>query len=354
MYGKFDPHVRYYDSTVVNNESFPVKAEINDLRGKAILDNPSEWEMSVVRFDVNTSLIPPSTIPMVGTPVVGVLSDSELTFTMRYLGSDTQLAVQNDTAGEIFGFDRLLDQMNTALATLHTGLAPPPASSTPPILAFNPDTQLISMYYEAVYATVGDIELWINFKTREKLPAIPIETFAGFNQPNGKDFRLCFSCGSAKNSPILVGGVRDGQPVITDVIPDPMRVISQEAVVISSWNTVRSIKLITNSIPIVSEMEPSTSQLTDQGGTTSNVSNTISDFLLSSVDNPLVDRLTLEYLPTAEYRMIALLGRQALTNVQIQAFYTDLTGTTRPVLLPPNGVFSCKVMFRRKIDLPKY
>lgn len=348
MFGKTDAHVFYYDCQIVNNSDAPAKAEINDTRARAVLDVPEEWEMSVVRFDLNTSLIPPSSIPMAPGAVLGVLSPSELSFTFRYLGVDTQAFVQNDTLGEIFGIDKLLDQMNTCLAGLHAGLAPPPASSQPPILAYDPLTQIITMYFEDVYATVGDIEVWCNFKTREKLTALPIETFAGFNQPLGKDFRLCFTCGSAKNGPPLVAGIRDNFPVITNIIPDPMRYIAQEAVVISSWNTTRSIKLVTASIPVIAEMEPRTTQLTGQGSFSNTTSNTISDFLMSSIDNPLADRIMIEYLPTASFRMVALQGRQELTRINIQALFTTLNGQTNPVFIPPNGIFSVKLMFRLK------
>lgn len=345
-----DSHIKYYDTGIINNTDQARPAVIDDLRSKAIIDYPDQWEMSVVRFDLTTSLVPPSTIPMVGTPVLGVLSDSELSFTMVYLGVDTQVFVQNDTAGQIFGIDRLLDQFNVCLATIHGGLAPPPASTTPPVLAFDPVDQLITMYFENAYAVAGDIELWCNFKTREKLQALPIETFAGFNQLNGKDFRLCFTCGSAKNSSVLVAGVRADHPVITNVIPDPMREIAQEALVISSWNTTRSIKLITQTLPIVSEQTPKTLLLSQQGSSTLATSNTISDFLLSNIDNPLTDRVSIEYLPTAEYRMYSLQGKSALTNVNIQAFFTNVDGKQSPVMIPPNGSFGVKLMFRRKLE----
>lgn len=338
-------NILYYDCSVINNSDDETDAIINDSRGNAIIKIPENWEMSVIRFDLTTSLIPPSTIDMFPGAVLGVLSPSLLSFTMRFAGLDTQVFVQNDTLGQIFGIDRLLDQMNVALLTIHTGLIAP-ASSTPPILAFNPLTQLITMYYESVYSTVGDIELWCNFPTRQKLSALPIETFAGFNRPLGKDFRLCFTCGSTKNEPL----VRDGLPFITNVIPNPMLSVSQEAIVMSAWNTIRSIKLITNSIPIKSELQPSSILLLDQGNFSVSESAVISDFLMMGIDNPISDRISIEYLPSGEYRMIDLSGRQELTRINIQAFFTNIDGSVLPVRIPPKGIFSVKLMFRRVSD----
>lgn len=339
---------KYYDTTIVNNELFAVPAVINDTRGQHIIETPEDWEMSVVRFDINTSLIPPSTIPMSPGAVLGVPSASLLSFTMVFGGVDFQTFLLNDTLGQIFGISKLLDEINACLLSTFTAIIGAPAETTPPFLSYDSATQLITMYYEGAYATVGDIELWSNTPMREKLIALPIVEFAGFNQPNGKDFRYSFTSGARKNANLLVAGVRAEYPVGTNSIPDPMFYVPQEAIVISSWNTARSIKLISSSLPIVAQAEPNNFNITQQGGFSTSSTQTISDFLLSNVDNPIADRLSIEYLPTAEYRMISLGGREPIVRIQIQAFFTTLTGEILPILLPPNGIFGVKILFRKR------
>lgn len=341
------PDMVYYDGTTVNNEAFAVPATVNDIRGQHIIEIPEDWEMSVVRFDIDTTLVPMSTIPMAPGAVLGVISPSLLTFTMRYLGVDTQFIVQNDTLGNIFSFSALLDQMNVTLTAMFATLAPPPAQTDAPFLSYDPITQLISLFFDGAWRTAGTIELWSNTATHDKLVGLPT-IFAGFGQPNGKDFQYLFTGGNVRNAPTLSAGRRAGFPVSTDAINDPMMFQPQEAITISNWNTTRSIKLLTTSLPIISQLEPQFSNITQQSAFSSASSQTISDFLLSSSDNPLSDRLSLEYLPTAEYRMISLMGREAIRRIQIQAIFTTLDGTQQPVLLPPNGIFSCKLLFRRK------
>lgn len=341
------PDLVYYDGTVVNNELFALPATINDTRGQHIIEVPEDWEMAVVRFDIDTTLIPISTIPMAPGAVLGVASPSLLSFTMRYLGVDSLIFVQNDTLGEIFSFSQLLDQMNTTLATLFAALAPPPAQTDAPFLSYDSTTQLITMFFDGAWRTAGTIELWSNTATHDKLIGLPT-TFAGFNQANGKDFRYLFTDGNVRNAPTLSAGRRAGFPVATDAINDPMMFSQQEAVTISNWNTTRSIRLLTTSLPIIAQIEPSFSNITQQSGFSSASSQTISDFLLSNTDNPLSDRLSIEYLPTAEYRMISLMGREAIRRVQIQAVFTMLDGEERPILLAPNAIFSCKLLFRRE------
>ena len=339
---------KYYDSTVVNNELFAVSATINDIRGQHIIEYPEDWEMSVVRFDINTSLIPPSSIPMSAGAILGTPSPSLLSFTMVFAGTDFQTFLLDDTLGEIFGISKLLDEMNICLLTVFGSIVGAPIETTPPMLVYESATQLITMYYEGAYATVGDIELWSNTPMREKLVALPIVEFAGFNQLNGKDFRYSFTSGARKNAPLLIAGVRNEYPVETNTIIDPMMYVPQEAVVISSWNTARSIKLISSSLPIIAQSEPNNFNISQQGGFSSTSTQTISDFLLSNVDNPIADRLSIEYLPTAEYRMISLGGREPIIRIQIQAFFTTLTGQILPIMLPPNGIFGVKLMFRRR------
>jgi hypothetical protein len=74
----------------------------------------------------------------------------------------------------------------------------------------------------------------------------------------------------------------------------------------------------------------------------------ITDFILPQDQNPMEAHSRIEYLPTAEYRMISLGGREAIYQVTLQAWWTSYTGAAYQIQLPPNGVFSAKIMFRRK------
>jgi hypothetical protein len=334
----------YYDTTIVNDKEFPIPASINDIRGETIIFHPESWEMSVVRFDINTSLIPATTIPMEPGAILGVGSPSLLTFTMVLGGVPIVKPVDNDSLGNLFGIQKLIDEMNLAVAGIYGALGAP-IPTTPPVFYYDTNKRRIQMYFEDLWAN-DTIEFYCNTTCRQYLFGLPA-TFIGFQQPDGKDFRLSFQ-GNAKNADRLIVGAREGYPVITNGIPDPMFFTEQEADVISSWNTTRSIKLTSATLPIVAENEQSNFRASQQGGFSDKSSQVISDFLLSNNDNPITDRISLEYLPTAEYRMISLGGKEGIKRVQISAFFTDLSGVEKPVLLPPNGIFSVKLMFRRR------
>ena len=60
----------------------------------------------------------------------------------------------------------------------------------------------------------------------------------------------------------------------------------------------------------------------------------------------------MEYLPTAEYRMIQLGGREPIMRVNLQAWWTDFSGNSYPIELSESGSFSAKVLFRKKPNAP--
>jgi len=48
----------YYNARLVNNLNYQLLASINDTRSRAILQNPSKYQASIVRFEVNGNTLP--------------------------------------------------------------------------------------------------------------------------------------------------------------------------------------------------------------------------------------------------------------------------------------------------------
>ncbi len=344
----------YYNATVRNNNNFLLPIKINDIRSESIIDNPDEWEMSVIRFYISTHSIPTTTIRMLPGAIEGTPSPSILTFSLRFNSIDYQGNVLLDTFRPNVGValinqaTSLLDAFNNCISLLFASIVGVPSVTTPPQFVYDAETELITMYYEENYALIGDVELYSSLQTNEYLATIPIE-FIGFDQ-NGKDVRYLFNSGSTKIAPNLNVGIRSNYPYITNQIPDPMYYISQEARAMSSWSNIINIFLLTQSLPIVSEYIPKTINSTDINFSSA-YQNIISDYVINPSENPLKDRLKIEYLPTSEYRMITLKGKESIRRIQLECWYTIETGETFPVLLRPGAFFSCKLMFRKKKKL---
>lgn len=347
----------YYNASVRNNENFLIPISINDIRAESIIDVPEDWEMSVVRFNISSHSIPVTTIQMLPFAQEGIPCPSILTFTLRFNSVDYQGNVLLDTFRPNAGValinqaTSLLDAMNDCIQLLFSSIVGTPSVTIPPKFAYDPDTELITMYYQQNYVAIGDVELYSNLQTNDYLTTLPID-FIGFDQPNGKDVKYLFGTGSAKIAPNRVSNVRAGFPHITNGILDPMFYVSQEAMVMASWSNIINIYLTTQNIPIISEYVPKSINSSDVNFSSS-FQNIISDFVLSPSENPIKDRVKIEYLPTAEYRMMSLRGREPLKRIQIQAWYTIESGDTLPILLRPGAFFSCKLLFRKKRNFKK-
>ncbi len=352
-----DSDTVYYNAVVRNNTNFLLPISINDIRSEPIIVNPIDWNMSIVRFNISTHSIPVTTIQMLPFAQEGIPSPSILTFTLRFNSVDYQGNVLLDTFRPNTGValinqaTSLLDAMNDCIALLFSSIVGVPSVTTPPQFVYDPSTEIITMYYEENYVLVGDVELFSTVQTNNYLTTIPIE-FIGFDKPNGKDVKYLFTTGSTKTAPNKISGTRIGFPYLTNQIPDPMYYVSQEVMAMSSWSNIINIFLTSENIPLQAESVPKSINSTDSNYS-STYQNIISDFVLSPSVNPIQDRISIQYLPTAEYRMISLKGNEDLNRIQIQAWYTIESGDVLPILLRPGSFFTCKIMFRKKRNLGK-
>lgn len=341
----------YYNASLFNPSlGQPIPAAVSDIRSQALVDHPREWECSVVRFDLSANLLPPAVVPMPQPPVVGPSVPTLLKVTLRYLGVDYQAVVNigstsTATYGFVFSIDALVGAINTALAAAFA-LIPGPSSTAPPVFAFNPVTQLITLYYQDTYVTaVNPIDIYVNSALYNYIVSMPA-AFFGYNLPTGRDFRIQVESSSALAQPAV--GARSGLPVIVQTIAGNLRSLSQAGPSLNSWNGVRSL-IITTTMPINSESLPLTSLAGQNSTFSSNSLPILSDFVLGAEPstNPVVDRITVEYLPTAEYRMVQLRGNEPIVRLDLKWFFSLFDGTIREVLIPPGGFCSAKVMFRR-------
>ena len=110
---------------------------------------------------------------------------------------------------------------------------------------------------------------------------------------------------------------------------------------------VRGITLTTTSIPVNSEILPNAVSIGSQG--VSNASSSIiSDYLMDT--DSYTEQHKIVYLPQAEYRISQLNGHDALRRITIQAWWSDQFGVRYPLMLPINGTFAVKLMFKRRTE----
>ncbi len=352
--------IAYFNLSLFNpaGASASIRAQITDTRSTAILDVPDDWEMSVVRFDVSAQLLPPIVAPM--TPLPPPPPDTQptqwpslLTVTLTFGGVNFEQAVQiafngPDTFGYVFSFDELAVRINAALAAAFAAIPAKPAGSVAPYLWFDPATQLFKLFYQtANYGVAPLIEIWVSQELYKYIASMPA-FFAGINQPFDKDFRLQVET-TRTGATLIPTPPGPGFPVGIQTMTGTLAFLSQEGVSLASTNGVRSIFITSTLLPTNPESLPATFTPDQSANYTSNSIPILSDFLITTdpAANPVVDRISVSYLPTAEYRMIQLRGRSPVKQVDISFFFTLFDGTVKPLFLFPGGYCSAKILFRR-------
>lgn len=341
----------YYNAALfAPTEGKTVIAAISDPRSEPIIGVPEDFECSVVRFDISANLLPPIVIPMPLPPALGANVPSNLSVTLRSLGVDTQVIVNFsvfsvETSGFVYSIEEFIARVNAAFAAAFAAMAPVAGVTSPPIFAFNPVTQLISLYAQSTY--VGGPEIYVNSQLYNYIESMPAAFFS-YNSATGRDFRLQIESPSALAVP-AAGAPRAGYPISIQNIINQVQSISQAGPSLASMNGVRSV-FITTSMPIDSEGLPTSISPNQNANNSSNKERILSDFLVSTEpgNNPVVDRISLSYLPTAEYRMVQMRGTQPLVLIDLKWWYTLQDGRSREMSIPPGGSANAKIMFRRK------
>ena len=130
-------------------------------------------------------------------------------------------------------------------------------------------------------------------------------------------------------------------------------IINEEYSSISTWTPITSLVFTSQTLPVVSTNVSTPAiyingSVFNQNGS-SNVSNIVSDFVADSGNY----RDSLEYLPSAQYRYLSLLGNKPVNTIDFQVFYKDRLGSLSPVYLGSGCTATIKVLFTRKYAMTK-
>lgn len=373
----------YYNVVVVNNDPvspIPITYDTGSLN--IILDNPSLYYASVVRFKCPLEQVP-----------IFVFVDNLYSVTISYLYNDFKstliyvphynpaLVTAPDAAFTryVYSYQQFLDSINNGLTSSMIALAPAYSSSIvyifnqtisysgniyvsllngnlnhqpdispsywtllglfqAPFMSFNPVTQLCSLNTPSMFFNPSfnvntqplkicfNTNLWVFFSNFEKI-------FNGYTpsaiNTNGKNYNII---------------VKDnGFNSITEPLIGYQ--MTQEFISLSDWNSLRSI-VIQSSLPIRAEQLPSVkSGVINTNSTTANFSKILTDFEI--VDNGAL-RNNVTYFPQAEYRLVDLYGSDPLQNIHIDVFWRDKNLNLTRIFLNPLDSFDMKILFRRK------
>lgn len=120
--------------------------------------------------------------------------------------------------------------------------------------------------------------------------------------------------------------------------------MQQEYAVLADWNSLQSIQLISNLLPINREFLPSFDPT--KNGIINSVG-ILADFI------PLVTlgpefRTTIEFVGNGPWRLIDMFGDTPITRIDLSFFWVDELGVSRIILVPVGKTATAKLMFIKK------
>jgi hypothetical protein len=375
-----EPVHQYLDINIVNNDTQgdkpPVRLVFNEIRNNPIILNPSEYFFSIVRFSLETVSLP-LMIPQVmlgqidpnkliysitmtyNSPVNGITYEKQ-TF-IRYVPQSSNQPVPSpplvrqdfDPNGDyyyIYNFQYWIKLVNTTLADCLSDLntivlgatgAPLPSLNAPFMEwdTFNNVAILNADIAGFNQSNAHPVNIFFNTPLFTLFSSFQAD-YKGFqNITNGKNYLITISDSNGTNSLIL--------PTYTALQ------MYQDYSTSALWNPVNALVFTTGTIPvnpsqvsapIVFNSDVASLSL---GGNNANISNTLTDFEVPLTDG-FESKPNVFYTPTAEFRLVDLLGNTPLNNISIQVFWKDAFANLHPFFLNSGCNANIKILFRRK------
>jgi hypothetical protein len=366
--GSGDPDHVYVDINVINNDPGtvgPVPLAYREIRDRPILNDPSEYYMSIIRFTIPTHACLPVFIPVIQTgqndPNLSIYSftfayqNTYYQYYLRFVPQDKTAAAPkfpiqyqdlSTTYYYITDFQFAVDLLNIALATAFEGFQnalaanEQPVPTNVPFFMYDPQDSSLAINADKNYfdeSLDNPCFLYCNTPMKNLLCAFSFEIDSYAGNVNGKNFKM------------IMRNIQDTNIIeISDSYSAIQMLESYSST--STWSPVSSIVITTGSMPIIStiQAEPKVfGALTTQTSYNSNINiQVISDFQINMQNGK-------EYLPSItyspfQYRLVSMSGNNPLHSIDISCYWRDTYGNFHNFLIGSNSSASFKIMFRKK------
>jgi len=374
-----EPNHIYFDFTMVNNDTTgtlpPPNLVFTETRTNPIVNNASDYYVSVVRFGVETPTLP----LMIPQAVLGQSDPNKLIYTVNltfeYLGvvyeSQTNVSfipqnvndpipappiTQQDLTSEyyyIFSFQHFVLMVNNALQTAFTSLDAAVVgaggtlpSAIAPYIEYNPTSGDYTLNgdvlgYDSDQNNQTSIYIFMNAPMYTLFSSFESKNYGYTNITGGKNFQL------------VLRNINNGSNVYTPSPPSPSFYQSYgEYPTAPLWVPIESLVFQASLLPIVPEQQTrplifNSDVLFGTGGNNSAIGSTLTDLQVYLTTGTEYKPL-LQYAPSAEYRLIDLIGENPVNSIQISCFWKDKYGNLNPFKLGSGCGASMKILFRKK------
>jgi hypothetical protein len=361
----YSPDIIYLDLTILNNDTqgnkAPVFLSFTEQRDIAILDDPQEWHLSVIRFFVDTPNLPLMIFPVVTGQTD--INKSIYTITLKYGENEVQqnlnfvpvntstrlpkppLINQDNSTGyyEIYNYSYFINILNNALSSAFStlsGLASLP-STVPPYLEWDPNNLKAILNADILgydLSLTTPIEIYFNSPL--------FYLFSSFDA-----FYLGNEVVSGENFKINIRNIQNGNIYTSNGI-NYLQVYQEFPTLGPLSNPLDSIIFTTNQIPVVPSIQSKPQIFNQTLNQTQDFTNKLSLNILTDIqiglDFGYETKPGILYNPQAEYRLISLQSTQPLRSYDVSVYWKDASSNLYPFFLASGSSASIKIMFRKK------
>jgi hypothetical protein len=366
-----NPDHIYYDLSVTNNQysktGDPPVLSFTDTRSSPILQNPSEYYCSVIRFSVDTPSLP-IIIPQVKVSLSSATTDDTIySFSMSYKTFNYQQFIQYSPQDKsqpvpalplefqditnayyyVYSAQYWISLCNVALLACYNGLKAAVIaggqvlpSNFAPYLEWNvSNATAILVADQAGYLNTlaNPINVFCNNPAFTLFSSFPF-LFLGLGNliAFGKNYQFIIDKSNGTyTTPSFTG--------LTCI---------QEYPTAPNWCPIQSILFTSSLLPTFPSnvgvpQNFGISSAFSQNGANNNISSILTDFEVDLVTG-LEYLPQIQYAPTAEYRLIDLISNQPLNSIELSCFWKDVYGGLHPLQLLVGCSANLKLLFRKK------
>jgi len=367
----------YYDMTYQNYQSTtqePEQLYFRDTRNNFFLSNPSEYTVSIIRFQLDTYSLPSyiaSIQPNQSNPNLMIHS-----INLSYWNGTTEIVIpptylvwipihkevsvppapsananangfQSDS-NYYYGYSyfHVAEIINTAfkasMTTLNVSVGGGILNNVDaPFIYYDDINKTFAIVAENAKFNINNnthIRIYFNRPLFALLSSFPVFRYSITN-PNNNIYQIRMTDENGYN---LIQKTFVGSNKI-------MIELHQEYPTISNFSPVSSIVFTTTTLPIVPNLMSAPQTFNNNQLLTNSNENNVSAQIITDMSNndDISYKPNLLYAPSAEFRRITLNSNRPINNIDIKVFWKDKTGKLQPFYLWSGGRASIKLLFEK-------
>ena len=378
-----EPDNMYFDVLSTNTASIntePPVFSFTETRSTPFLSNPSQYEMSVVRFTVDTQTLP-VLIPVI-QPDQGDINLTEYSVTLEYEYNGVVYFSQafiefqpqdssavlpsppNTTANGLqdlstgyynvysysyftylvyLAFENAYSSLVEQLTAV--GMADP--DTYPPFIIWDGTSSTATMYTAIDWYNLNSdsqIKIYMNAPLYALFSSLPAR-MAGYTGVSAGRHAQIYSVAVGSTNVINFWPADDPTHAGT---PTNFICTYSEYSVVSQWSPYVSFVFTSQQLPIVPNQVSTPIIYLNGSYVQSGAGNATVNIITDLATENAIYKPSVYYVPSAEYRMVSLNGNSPLYTIDIQVWCKLRTGVLVPFRLGSGGSCSLKILFRKR------